>query len=148
MVMRAQVAASDIDFVSVGALATVKLDGTSQKFPATVSKIYPQKITLASGEQVYNVDVQSDALTDAAKYGQNGTILITTNTPNSVTLIPLWLLVNHNNVWVWENGKAVLKQVTTGKVHDNRIEVMTGLAKNDLLITDPQQIARKEYSIL
>lgn len=148
LVMRAQIAASDIDFVSVGSKAIVKIDGQQKSFQGTVTKIYPQKITLTNNTQVYNVDVQSDALLAVAKYGQNGTIVITTNTPQSVTLIPAWLLLNHTSVWVLENGKVILKTVTPGKSHGNMIEVTSGLSKNDQLLVNPQSVARKAYTLL
>lgn len=64
-VFRANVPASDIDFVSVGMNASVILDGGQNRISGTISNIYPTKITTPDGEDVYQVDIQSNDIKNA-----------------------------------------------------------------------------------
>jgi HlyD family secretion protein len=147
VVFRAYVAENEIDYVSVGAQATVSLDGSKKKVDGTVSKIYPAKVTLASGQSVYQVDIASSGLKNT-KLDQSGSVLIASNTDSDVTLVPMWTVLDGKYIWVDSNGQAVLKEVKTGRVHGSDIEILDGLATNDKVITDPKTIANKKYIVL
>lgn len=153
LVFRANLAPSDIDFVSVGSSATIQLDGQRQTYTGIVTKIYPSKTTLSDGEQVYQVDIQSDELDAKAQtmpslLSQSGSVNIQSNTTQNVTLVPTWTILNHNYVWVMENNKQVLKQVSVGKTHGQNIEITSGLSTGDRVITDPKGIAQENYQLL
>lgn len=146
-VFRANVAENDIDYVSVGADVMISLDGSKKQVAGTVSKIYPAKVTLASGQTVYQVDIQSDALKNA-KLDQQGTVLIASNTNTNVTLIPVWTVLAGKHVWVDSNGQVTLKEVTVGKIHGEQIEITGGLSTGDKIITDPKVLTNKKYLLL
>ena len=146
-VFRANIPANYIDFVSEGMNASVILDGVQQKINGTIVKIYPSKVTLADGESVYQVDIQSDQIKNTGKLDQAGTAIIMTNAQN-VMLIPAWTVLNGKYVWVDNNGKPQLKTVSVGAIHGNMIEITGGLSKDDRVITDPKSIPSKEYQIL
>ena len=146
LVFRANVPATDIDFVQVGSGSTIKINGFS--IPATVEKIYPQKMTLPTGEEVYQVDIAADALSNGAiKLGQTASVLIQSIARSDSVTVPTWTIVGHNYIWVLENNKAILKKVTVGTVHGDRIEV-SGLTEEDKVITDPSTIASEQYKLL
>lgn len=147
-VFRATVNATDIDFVSVGSTATVHIDGTAQTLSGTVEKIYPQKITLASGEDVYQVDIQATGLSNTALFGQSGSVTIKSNNQTQAQMVPTWTLLGHNSLWVLENGKATLKKITIGKVHSDMTEVTSGLSADDKVIVNPEKVAKEDYSVL
>lgn len=145
-VFRANVDASDIDFVSVGSTATIKINNLS--IPASVEKIYPQKMTLPTGEEVYQVDVSANNLSqDIAKLGQTGSVLIQSIARGDSVTVPSWTIVGHNYIWVLENNKPTLKKVTVGNVHGDRVEV-SGLLPTDKVITDPSTLAAQTYKLL
>ena len=146
-VFQANIPASDIDYVSEGMNASVILDGVHNKITGTVVKIYPSKVTLASGEDVYKVDIQSDALKNVSKLDQAGTAIIMTNAQD-VMLIPAWTVLSGKYVWVSTNGKPALKAITVGSIHGNNIEVTSGLSREDKVITDPKSIPAQKYRIL
>lgn len=146
-VFRANVPASDIDFIASGMNAEVILDGVQNKIYGTITSIYPSKMTLSDGEEVYQVDIQSDDIKNSGKLDQGGTAIIMTNAQN-VILIPAWTVLSGKYVWVDSNGKPVLKTITVGKLHGNDIEVTNGLSKSDRVITNPNSIQSKEYKIL
>ncbi len=145
-IFRAHVAASDIDFVSVGSKAVVTIDGQKKSLSGTVATIYPQKQTVSTGEQIYDVDIAVDGITNAA-FGQNGSVVITSNDQTNALLVPSWVIVGHAYVWVWNGQKAVLKHVTPGATHGSMTEVQ-GVSKDEKLITSPENIARQTYQLL
>lgn len=148
LVMRTNVSASDIDFISEGSQANVQLTGlVKQTFSGIITKIYPQKITLANGEDVYQVDITSQKLIGIAKLGQSGTVAIKTTSPKTM-LIPSWAVIAHAYVWVLENNMPVLKQVVIGKIHGAQTEVISGLTQNDRVIANPDSVAAHFYNTL
>lgn len=149
LVFKANIPQYQIDFVHVGSSAIIRLDGVNgRKFTGTISKIYPQKITLPNGQQVYKVDITSDGLLGNATFDQTGSVTITSDATRGVFLVPAWTITNHQFIWVEENGKPVLKKVTIGSLHGNDIEVQSGLSEKDLIILNPQAIASGKYTLL
>lgn len=146
-VFRANIPATDIDYISTGMNASVILDGVKDKINGTIVKIYPSKITLADGEDVYQVDIQSNDITNTSKLDQAGTAIIMTNAQN-VMLIPAWTVMENKYVWIDNNGTPELRTITVGKTHGSDIEVTGGLSRDDKVITDPKSIPSKEYPIL
>jgi len=146
-VFRASVAASDIDFVSVGAKATIHLDGVAKPIQGVVIKVYPQKQTLTSGD-VYFVDVLADSLNSLSVFGQNGSVLIENNVQTPVAMVPSWTIVGHNSLWVWDGKKIVLRTVVVGKTHANMTEILNGLSNTDRIIVLPKTIVEKKYQLL
>lgn len=147
-VFRANVAASDIDFVSIGAKATIRLDGQAKPVQGVVVKVYPQKQTLTTGGDIYQVDIQADSLNTLGVFGQNGSVLMENNLQTPVAMVPSWTLVGHNSLWVWDGQKVILKKVVVGKTHANMTEVMSGLSDTDRIITVPKTIIEKKYQLL
>lgn len=148
IIMRAQVREDDIDFISNGARAIIYLNGNSRQFIGNVVSIHPQKTTLTSGENVYFVDIASDLLKDYAQFGQSGSVQIQSNTNASTKLIPTWTILNHQYVWVDEDGKKILRQIQIGKTHGLYTEVLSGLSNQDSIVISPQAIINSSYSIL
>ena len=59
MVFSANVRQQEVAFIKIGNSATVSLDALNGKtLQGIVDKIYPQKTTLANGDQVYRVDIK------------------------------------------------------------------------------------------
>ena len=148
LVLRVNVAASDIDYVSVGAHATIHASGQLAKLSGTVIKLYPQKQTLPDGEEVYQVDIQSTALQNSVKFGQQGSAVIQSNIKQEEVTVPTWTVLGDTKIWVLENGKSVLKTVTIGNVSANTTEITGGLLPEDKIITDPRVIAAQSYKLL
>ncbi|HET9946632.1 MAG TPA: efflux RND transporter periplasmic adaptor subunit [Patescibacteria group bacterium] len=147
-VFKAQVLQSDIDFVSVGATATIKLNGNSKSLKGTVTKIYPDKVTTPSGEAAYTVDISSPDLLTQGKLSQSGIVLITSSAQQATVLVPLWTVVGHQAIWIMKDNQPVLTPVTLGKTHGSLIEVLSGLSQSDSVITNPQTIAKMKYTLL
>jgi multidrug resistance efflux pump len=147
LIFRSNIFESDMDFVSVGNTVTVKLSG-GKSISGTVSKIYPDKITLPSGQKAYQVDIESEKTEGFAIMGQSGTALIRSNSQANAQLVPTWTVLNHDSVWVLSNGKPILRNVIVGKMHGNITEILSGLEAQDKVITNPESIAARKYKIL
>lgn len=146
MVFRAQVLDQDIDFISIGAGATVHIDGIQHDFPGTVIAIHPAKVAI-NGQNVYLVDVSVEGLKDASHFGQGGAVKITSNSTPTAKLIPTWLILNNQYVWVQENGKNMLKKITVGKTHGSETEILSGLTDSDRILVNPEAVIAKSYLI-
>lgn len=146
MVFRANVPMEYIYYITEGADVKLAIDGLADKIDGTVVKIYPAKVTLPTGQSVYQVDIQSDDLKKSAKLDMGGTAIITTNAKN-VALVPAWTVLSGKYIWVEENGSPKLLSVTAGKVHGNQIEVTEGLSTNDKVIIDPEFISNMKYKL-
>ncbi len=146
LIFKADVLASDIDDVALGAPATITLANTTATYSGTVTHIYPQVQTVG-GQDVYVVDVTAGNLTGALNLGQNGSVTIArTAAPDSIS-IPNWVVLGHSSVWVLRNGQPTLIPVTVGSVQDGMTTISSGLSAGDKIITDPQMIIRKEYPL-
>ena len=148
MVFSANVRQQDIDFISVGNPATVSLDALKGKtLQGIVDRIYPQKTTLANGDEVYRVDIKINNSTNPLQFGQSGTVLIKSNFNQKVILVPSWTVLSDSNIWVSSNGKPVLKKVKVGDTINGQTEILGGLEDSDKVITNPESIISKLYSI-
>jgi RND family efflux transporter MFP subunit len=150
MIFAANVRQQDIDFISVGNRAKITIDGKAGLvITGIVDKIYPQRVILPTGESVYRVDIKADGLNqNTALVGQAGTVLIKSNFSEKVMLVPSWAVLSENFVWVLENNKPVLKEVTVGETTNGQTEILKGLSQTDKVITNPESIISKRYQII
>lgn len=148
MVFSANVRQQDVSFISVGNQASVLLDGTNQYANGVVDRIYPQKTTLANGDDIYRVDIKINNLPQTAKFGQGGSVLIKSNFNQKVILVPSWAVLSDKYIWVLSNGTPILKTVQTGDTVNGQIEILNGLSDSDKVITNPQAVISKRYQIL
>ena len=81
-------------------------------------------------------------------FGQSGTVLIKSNFDQKVILVPSWTVLSDSYIWVSSNGKPMLKKVTVGDSVNGQTEVLQGLSDKDKVITNPESVISKLYSIL
>ncbi|HVZ11654.1 MAG TPA: efflux RND transporter periplasmic adaptor subunit [Patescibacteria group bacterium] len=149
LVFRANVDESDIDYVTVGSSVKIHLNGVVSPIPGTVLKVYPQKTTLASGQDVYQVDIQATSdLKTLSKLGQGGSVEIKSNLSSDVVLVPTWTVLNGQYVWIDNGGRKEMKKVSVGRVHGGEVEILDGLGAGDAVIINPESIIANSYSIL
>ena len=147
MVFRANIPTQNIYYISEGSSVSIAVDGIPDKLQGTVIKIYPSRVTLPSGETVYQVDIASDQLKKLAKLDETGTAIISTNSEN-VALVPAWTVLAGKYIWVNNTGTPELRQITAGKIHGEKIEILSGLTPDDKIITDPKFIPSLKYQLL
>jgi len=146
-VFRANVSESDSNDIVVDSHVTVQLTGVAdKKFDGLVSKIYPDKVTLPTGESVYQVDIVSDKMAAIAKYRQDGSALIDNKYQHTVVLIPSWTVLSKQYVWTYDQGKVNLKKVSLGETIGDMVQV-SGIT-SETIITNPESVAAPHYTIL
>jgi len=149
LVFRANVSENDINFVEEGAQTTIQLNGQSaKKIIGTVLKIHPDKITLPTGENVYQVDIEGDEINKLGKYKQAGIVLIKNKYNTSVVLVPSWLVLSKQHIWVIEDHNPILKSIKTGETISGNTEVLEGLKDTDKVILNPATIIKSKYPLL
>jgi len=148
LIFKANIASQDVDFVKVGAVASLRFSGKTQSYSGTVTKLYPAKVILPTGEEVYQVDITISGLTGAAKLGQTGTALIASTLTQETQLVPTWTILGHKAIWVLRNGNPVLVSITLGKTHASMTEVTSGLISSDRIIVNPASITQGKYQLL
>lgn len=149
IIFRAQVNEQDIDYVSIGSSALIRLNtNNSSPLTGTVVAIHPGKIILPSGQGIYQVDVQSDQLKGLTTFGTAGFIQITSNTSSTTTLVPNWAVLNEQYIWVETNGTKKRKAIRVGKLHGDFREVISGLDTDDKVIINPASVVSKNYILL
>jgi hypothetical protein len=137
---------TDINFVEVEAPVKIKINNQPNKMiTGIVSKIYPEKIKNSKGESVYEVDITSQQFGNNYQFGQTGTVLIKSKYSNDTVIIPNWLVIDNQFIWVMENNKPMMKKIEVGNIFDNQIIILGGLNKNDKIITDPRFLVTKFY---
>lgn len=147
LVFRANVLENDIDYVATGQNATIKM-ANGKTISGTVEKIYPEKITLPTGDKAYRVDIASSGLTGQTTMEETGTVLIDNVEGHDVVQVPSWLVLAKNYVWVDENGTPTLRKVTVGVEHGNYTEITSGLTSEDKVIDSPKSIISNKYRVL
>lgn len=148
LVFKANITESDINYIQIGSVANIKLNGLQDKvISGTVIKIYPDKISLPTGENVYQVDIQSDQIESLGKYKQGGIALIKNSLDKNLILVPSWLVLSQQYIWVTENNEAKLKKIKIGETFAGNTEVLSGLQRNDKIILNPKNLIGKHYPI-
>jgi multidrug efflux pump subunit AcrA (membrane-fusion protein) len=149
MIFKANVSEDDIAYILEGSAATITLTGKQEKqIPAIVTRILPEKKVLPTGENVYEVEITPNSISDLTQYNQDGVVLIDNKYSQPVVTVPSWLILNKQFIWVNHNGSILLKRVTIGDSVGNTTTVLDGLTDKDSIIDDPQIIARPHYTSL
>jgi RND family efflux transporter MFP subunit len=148
LIFKTNVPEDQISYISENSEATIKLRGQSNSIVGYVQKIYPEKITLPTGENVYQVDIFSPDLAQYGKYAQAGSVLIKNRYDNPVILVPAWLVLNKQYVWVLDQNKPVLKRVKIGDTVGENTQIFEGLSQKDQIILNPSAVVSKKYTIL
>lgn len=145
LVFRANVDASDVDFIQEGSPVTISVN--NKTFQGSVERIYPQTQTLPSGQVVYQVDIASTNFPSDIKLLQTGSVLIQNKFDREVMLVPSWMVVGGNSIWIEENGTVSLKKITVGDTTGDKTEVLGGLSSDDKLIQNPKALVSKKYIV-
>ncbi len=149
LVFRANISEDKIAYINIGSKAMIKLNDANQKtIEGNVTKIYPDKVTLQNGENVYQVEVTSKDLRTDAKYKQNGVVFIDTNNSEKVMLVPSWTILNNKYIWTDNNGTPELKDVETGNTNGDYVEIRKGISSDTKVITNPKSVVSKKYIVL
>ena len=89
----------------------------------------------------FKVDVGLERLPGNWAVGQRAEVYINTATQDNVLTVPLQAIVWKNSspgVYLMKDGKASWKEVSLGLRGIDKVEILKGVAVNDIIITGPE----------
>ncbi len=134
----AEVDEADIPLIQLGQSAEVTLNAyNDQIFTGTVAEIKPTTKTTTSGATVIIVKIDLSGSNIKPIAGLNGQAEIIQQQKNQVLAIPLESLRNDDTVVKKVNQEYQVVKVSTGLKSDTEVEVTSGLAIDDQVVTNP-----------
>lgn len=135
----ASIAESDISHIHLGDVAIIQIKSTSQRLDGKVIQINPS--SQFTGGQ-YNVKISIPGTRNDIYAGMFASISIpvkdTRQSKTDVALIPLSAIINRDELTgiytVSANHTALLRWIRLGKTYGDKIEVITGLSKDEKFI--------------
>lgn len=136
--MKVNVSEAEVMKLSVGQATKVKAD-------VLATEIFDGKITFigvkADNSLRYPVEIQIKNNTKKLKAGMYGSAIFTASQSKVALVIPRDAIagsLKQPNVYVVQNGKAVLQPLTIGTISESGVEVLEGLKEGDQIVTDGQ----------
>lgn len=143
IIFEAEVDEADIGRLSLGQKAEVTLNSYSDKtFEGVVEKINPQTKTTSSGTTVILVSINLGTPSIQKIANLNGQVNIITSQVYNALTIPEEAIVDEKYVYVDSDQGKKKVEVVTGLVGENGVEIKSGLAEGDKVITNPQAIKK------
>lgn len=147
MQVRLSVNESQISMVQVGQKATITGIGFQGEYHGTVesiSNIATQAVSTTGQETVVEVIVTIDDAGEDLKAGLSAKCKIVTSQDTGTIVAPYEAVGAEENgqeyVYVYENGKAIKRTISTGKEFASGFEVLSGLQSGDRLILTPDRL--------
>ncbi len=138
----ASVPENNIQQLQLGSNATVQIQSADKTFQSTVSQINPSS-QFTGGQFIVKIKVPESAQKGlyAGMYANISIPLKNTNTKTTnldVVLVPLSAIENKNQLTglytISSNNHALLRWVRLGKIYGDKVEVLSGLEKNESFI--------------
>ena len=156
MEVAVEVNENDITRVNLGDTTIIEVDAfLGEEFNGIVSEIANSADVLgASADQVTNFEVKIRILDKAAfRPGMTATVEIQTSDERQILSVPIQAVTTRKDtidkqekiecVFVYESGKAILKQVETGIQDDKNIHITSGLKDSIQVISGPYSAVSK-----
>ena len=156
MEVAVEVNENDITRVNLGDTTLIEVDAfLSEEFKGIVSEIANSADVMgASADQVTNFEVKIRILDKASfRPGMTATVEIQTSDERQILSVPIQAVTTRKDtadeqekiecVFVYESGKAVLKQVETGIQDDKNIHITSGLTDSVEVISGPYSAVSK-----
>ena len=132
----------DVPKVKVGNKATITLDAYPGKtFTGKIIAVDTSG-TISSNVVNYPTTIQFDTNADGILSNMSATVNIITNVDGNVILVPV-AAVKSNVVQIYNTGKPVSVDVTTGNTDNTNIEILSGISVGDTVVTSTTSSAAK-----
>ena len=148
MLVTAVVSESKISSVREGQKAEITGDGFENKsYTAYVSSIgkSAKKVTVGSSKVVVvDVVLEIENPDDALKSGFTAKVRLFTDEAQNVIVVPYSAVLQDDGgeyVYVYNDGKAVRRNIKTGRELENGFEAVSGLDAGSIVITSPLDIS-------
>ena len=140
----------EIAKISLGQKARITLSAYPESvFTGTVSEIAQTARKRYSGsvlETVVDVSIMFDRMDERLKSGLSADVEIELGEPRKICVVPYAAVGQDDNgeyVCVYEDGKAVRRDIKTGAEFSDGTEVVSGIDGNEILLKEPDKITDK-----
>ncbi|MCM1168057.1 MAG: HlyD family efflux transporter periplasmic adaptor subunit [Ruminococcus sp.] len=152
LAVMAAVSELDIASVSVGQKARFYLAAyPGEEFAGTVSAIAQSARSQYNGavlETVVDVTVTPDVPDERLKSGLSAEVEIQLSEQRRICVLPYSAIAQDDAgeyVYVYENGRAVRRDISTGAEFADGTEIKQGVSASDVVFENPQEIAERSY---
>ena len=142
----------DIAKVEIGQNARITLAAyPDEVFSGTVTDIAQTARDQYNGavlETVVDITVTPDVSDDRIKSGLSADVEIELSDPREICVVPYAAIGQDDAgeyVYVYENGRSVRRDITTGAEFADGTEIISGVGKSDIIFKEPDKIADKSY---
>ena len=136
----ASIAESDISNIHLGEVANIQIKSTGRFFDGQMIQINPSS-QFTGGQYIVKIGIPTTAMKDmyAGMYaGVSIPMRDTRQVKNDAVLVPLSVIVNRDELTgiytVGGAGTALLRWIRLGKKYGDKVEVISGLTKNEKFI--------------
>lgn len=143
-VVAAKIGEESFGRVRVGQIARLRLlKYGSQTFDAVVSKLLPT----ADESQRFTVHLDVKIKPEMLEHGMTGEVTITIDSRPDAVTIPRRALFDGNKAFIVKNGRVQRRELETGYVALNKVEVRKGLDAGEAVILDNLEMFRDGQSV-
>jgi multidrug efflux pump subunit AcrA (membrane-fusion protein) len=135
--LRVRIPEREVARVKVGQVARLKVEAYEEDFPGRVARINP---SVDVQTRTFEVEITVPNASGALRSGSFAKAEIETEYEEGVVLVPptaIRTFAGVHKVFVVEDGKALERIVTLGSTVGERIEIVRGIAGDDVLIPAP-----------
>lgn len=141
----AQIDEMDYNKTSIGNEVRVSIDSVPYKhFKGKISKISLYVQDKMEQNRTVEVEIEVDLEGEKVLPGTSADIEIIVNKKENVLIIPTPAIFSENKVFLIENGRVYLKEISFGIQNWAYTEVIKGLKEGDLLVSSPENYNLKE----
>jgi macrolide-specific efflux system membrane fusion protein len=151
LIVQAQVDETDIGKIKLGQETNITLDAYPNKIiSGKVDHIYYESKTV-NNVTIYDVDILPDSVPDFFRSGMSANIDIVEDEKDNVVLLPLDAvkkIKDKNVVFVKpeKGGKNERREVVTGLADDDNVEIVSGLAVTETVVTEKLNYVAQQKS--
>lgn len=135
--LRAQVAERDAPKIRLGQKVILQLEGEEKPFISEVGRLSP---VISAENRMLMVEADFANPSGELRPGSFAELRIVVNTNRPALFVPKSAVVTFagiQKVFGVENGKVVEKEITTGNLRDDSIEIVRGIKAGDVVIPEP-----------
>lgn len=151
--VKAQVDENSLSGIQAGQRVKVSGPAMSKSKTGRITQIYPSASASLSetGTRKTTVTVIIAIDSDGVIPGLSADVAISTNESDHAVVLPYTAIgedmSNCKYVYLYSNGKAIKRNISTGREYENSVEVTSGVSSGDLVISGPDSIKKGREKI-
>ena len=112
-----------------------------------IRKVYPTAFSKVSElgieQRRVQIEIEVNGIDPLWRPGYEVDVEVIKDTRENTLTVPeraVFWTEGKEHVFVWHNGEAVLREITTGLTAQNRIEILSGIEEGEYVLTEPENL--------